>query len=156
MDNPLAQGVLTGYYIYMPQEDFFIQKNYSPNNKAVAVELLPQYKKTGGTGRWNDKSRKEHHYEQARRLKVPRKFVKELFNREKELGKTLDIGSKIRDKAGIYRKKKTPFNTATLTKRMNKIKTHRATCTANRTPLCLKVFVTNTEDTVCLRCHNIK
>lgn len=129
---------------------------YSSNNKGVAVELLPLYKKRGGTGRWSDKSRKEHHYEQARRLKVPRKFVKELFDREIELGKTLDIGSRIRDKAGIYRKRKTPFDTKNLIKKMNRVKTRKQTCTANATPMCLKVFITNTEDTVCLRCQNIK
>lgn len=129
---------------------------YSANNKGVAVELLPLYKKHGGTGRWSDKSRKEHHLEQARRLKVPKSFVLELFKREKELGKTLDVGSRIRDKAGIYRKKRTPFDTKNLKKRMEKIKTHHQICSANLTPLCLKVFITNQEDTVCLRCQNVK
>ena len=66
----------------MPQEDFFVQKNYSNNNKNVAVELLPKYKTHGGTGRWNDQSRKKHHLEQAKKLKVTRKFVMELFKKE--------------------------------------------------------------------------
>lgn len=114
------------------------------------------FKKRGGTGRWSDKSRMEHHLEQARRLKVPKSFVLELFKREKEIGKTLDVGSRIRDKAGIYRKKRTPFDTKNLVKKMNKVKTRKQFCSANLTPLCLREFVTNQEDTVCLRCQNYK
>lgn len=154
--TPICKDACRGYNIGMPQEDFFVQKNYSNNNKNVAVELLPKYKTHGGTGRWNDQSRKKHHLEQAKKLKVTRKFVMELFKKEKELGKTLDIGSRIRDKAGIYRKKKTPFNTTNIAKNMRKIKTHRVECTAKLTPMCLKLFVTNQEDTVCLRCQNYK
>lgn len=156
VDNSLVQGALASYYYLMPQEDFFVQKNYSNNNKNVAVELLPKYKTHGGTGRWNDQSRKKHHLEQAKKLKVTRKFVMELFKKEKELGKTIDVGSKIRDKAGIYRKKKTPFNTTNIAKNMRKIKTHRVECTAKLTPMCLKLFVTNEESTICLRCQNVR
>lgn len=146
MDNPDRQGASLGYYIYM----------YAANNKNIAVELLPKYKKHRGTGRWNDQSRKKHHLEQAKKLKVTRKFVMELFEKEKELGKTIDIGSRIRDKAGIYRKKKTPFNTKNIAKNMRKIKTHRVECTAKLTPLCLNEFVTNEESTICLRCQNVR
>lgn len=156
MDNPDIQSVCRGYNYLMPQEDFFVQKNYSNNNKNVAVELLPKYKKHGGTGRWNDQSRKKHHLEQAKTLKVTRKFVMELFKKEKELGKTIDVGSKIRDKAGIYRKKKVPFSTTNIAKNMRKVRTRRVACTANLTPMCLKLFVTNQEDTVCLRCQNVR
>lgn len=126
---------------------------YSPNNKAVAVELLPKYKKH--TGRWTKVNRETHYYALAKSLKVTRKFVKELFNKEKNLEKMIDIGSRIRDKAGVYRKRKTPFDTVNISKKMRTIETHKQTCTANLTPLCLKVFVTNQEDTVCLRCQSV-
>jgi len=172
VDNSLVQGALASYYYDMNMEDYFIQTNAKVNTK------IPIRKNTHGkrehhpelymtnpdlylvrgnhVGMWTPKLRKENYYKLARLVGVTQAFVTNLFKKEKETGRKVDVGTKIRNKAGLNRpKRKEPFNTATLTKRMNKIKTHRATCTANRTPLCLKVFVTNTEDTVCLRCQNI-
>lgn len=125
---------------------------YSPNNKTVAVELLPNYRNAKGA------QRERYYYALAKSLGVARKFVAELFEKEKNKrtpGK-LDIGSKIRTKSGMYKRpKKKPFNTKDISKKMRTIETHKQTCTANLTPLCLKVFVTNQEDTVCLRCQSV-
>lgn len=143
MDNPDRQGASLGYYIYM----------YAANNKNVAVELLPKYKRTVGA------ERERYYYALAKNLGVAREFVTALFEKEKNKrtpGK-LDIGSKIRSKSGLYKRpRKKPFKTKDIAKNMVKIKTHRQECTANRTPMCLKVFVTNQEDTVCLRCQNVR
>lgn len=113
---------------------------YSPHNKNIAVELLPKYKRTVGA------ERERYYYAMAKNLGVDREFVTALFEKEKNKrtpGK-LDIGSRIRSK------------TKDITKNMVKIKTHRQECTAKLTPMCLKVFVTNQEDTVCLRCQNVR
>lgn len=126
---------------------------YSHNNKTVAVELLPNYRNAKGA------QRERYYYALAKSLGVARKFVAELFEKEKNKrtpGK-LDIGSKIRSKSGLYKRpRKKPFKTKDIAKNMVKIKTHRQECTANLTPMCLKVFVTNQEDTVCLRCQNVR
>jgi hypothetical protein len=106
------------------------------------------------------RSRERYYYGMAKKLGVSKEFVDMWF--EKERNKTtpgrVDIGTKIRVKSGMYNKpkKKVPLDTKTLTKRMAQIKTRRQECTAKLTPLCLKVFVTNQEDTVCLRCQNYK
>lgn len=143
MDNPDWQGANLGYYLYM----------YSPHNKNVAVELLPKYKRTVGV------ERERYYYAMAKNLGVAREFVTALFEKEKNKrtpGK-LDIGSKIRSKSGLYKRpRKKPFKTKEISKNMTRIKTHRQECTANLTPMCLKVFVTNQEDTVCLRCQNVR
>lgn len=143
MDNPDRQGASLGYYIYM----------YAANNKNVAVELLPKYKRTVGA------ERERYYYALAKNLGVAREFVTALFEKEKNKrtpGK-LDIGSKIRSKSGLYKRpRKKPFKTKDISKNMTRIKTHRQECTAKLTPMCLKVFVTNQEDTVCLRCQNVR
>lgn len=143
MDNPDWQGANLGYYLYM----------YSPHNKNVAVELLPKYRRTVGA------ERERYYYALAKNLGVDKDFVTALFQKEKNKktpGK-LDIGSKIRSKSGLYKRpRKKPFKTKNIAKNMTKIKTHRQECTAKLTPMCLKVFVTNQEDTVCLRCQNYK
>lgn len=59
-------------------------------------------------------------------------------------------------KAYMKEYKKRSIDTKNLTRNMLRIKTHRQECTAKLTPLCLKVFVTNQEDTVCLRCQNVR
>lgn len=142
----ICKDAYRGYYLFM----------YSHNNKTVAVELLPKYKKH--TGRWTKVNREMHYYTLAKSLKVTRKFVKELFDKEKITG-YIDIGSRIRDKAGVYRKRKTPFDTAfdtaNISKKMRKIQTHKIECTSKKSPLCLNVFVTNQEGTVCLRCQSV-
>lgn len=107
--------------------------------------------------RYGGKTRKQYYYDIAKTLKVGTEFVNSLFAQELEKGRTLDIGSRIRSKARLYKRpRKKPFNTKNIARNMTKIKTHRQECTANLTPLCLKVFVTNQEDTVCLRCQNYK
>ena len=142
MDNPDRQGASLGYYIYM----------YAPNNKNIAVELLPKYRRKVGA------ERERYYYEMAKSLGVAREFVAELFAKEerKRTPGKLDIGSRIRSRAGIYKARRKPFKTKDIAKNMVKIKTHRQECTAKLTPMCLKVFVTNQEDTVCLRCQNYK
>lgn len=140
----------------MTIEDYFIQKN--------TVTYIPHSYKTivRSPGRFHGDKRKKHYYKLAKELKVKKTFVTELFKQESYGGKTIDIGSKIRTKAGVYKKKKiidlnmkTPdkaWKTQTLSKRMAKIVTRKQECTAKTHPLCLKVFITNKEDTVCLRC----
>lgn len=156
----------------MNMEDYFIQTNAKVNTK------IPIRKNTRGkrehhpelymtnpdlylvrgnhVGMWTPKLRKENYYKLARLVGVTQAFVTNLFKKEKETGRKLDVGTKIRNKAGIYRKKKTPFNTTNITKNMRKIKTHRVECTAKLTPMCLKLFVTNEESTICLRCQNVR
>lgn len=107
--------------------------------------------------RYGGKTRKQYYYDIAKTLKVGTEFVNSLFAQELEKGRTLDIGSRIRSKARLYKRpRKKPFNTKNIARNMTKIKTHRQECTAKLTPMCLKVFVTNQEDTVCLRCQNYK
>lgn len=107
--------------------------------------------------RYGGKTRKQYYYDMAKTLKVGTEFVDSLFTQELEKGRSLDIGSRIRSKARLYKRpRKKPFKTKDIAKNMTKIKTHRQECTANLTPMCLKVFVTNQEDTVCLRCQNYK
>lgn len=144
MDNPDWQGANLGYYLYM----------ILPHNKMLAVESLPLYKKKEQTGRWTKQNRVEHYFNLAKELGVTQKFVKDLFEKEISEGKYIDIGNKIRVKAGVYRKRVRKIRVKKEKKAY--IKTHHQICTANLTPLCLKVFVTNQEDTVCLRCQNVR
>ena len=126
---------------------------YSNNNKIVAVELLPLYKKKG-TGRWTKQNRVKHYLNLAKELGVTQKFVKELFEKEISEGKYIDIGNKIRVKAGAYRKRVRKIRVKKEKKAY--IKTHHQICTAKLTPLCLNEFVTNEESTICLRCQNVR
>lgn len=119
----------------------------------LAVESLPLYKKKG-TGRWTKQNRVEHYLNLAKELGVTQKFVKELFEKEISEGKYIDVGNKIRTKANVYRKR--TRNTVVKKVKKEYIKTHKQECTANLTPLCLKVFVTNEESTICLRCQNVR
>lgn len=144
MDNPDRQGASLGYYLYM----------IFPHNKMLAVESLPLYKKKEQTGRWTKQNRVEHYFNLAKELGVTQKFVKELFEKEISEGKYIDIGSKIRTKAGVYRKRTRKTRVQKVKKEY--IKTHHQICTAKLTPLCLIEFITNQEDTVCLRCQNVR
>lgn len=123
---------------------------YYSNNKNIAVELLPLYKVQGyKKGRWTVISREKHYYQLAKSLKIKRAFVKALFDQEKNEGKYVDVGTKIRTKARLNKpKREKPAPKV-------KVKTHRQKCTANLTPLCLKDFITNQEETICLRCKNV-
>jgi len=53
--------------------------------------------------RYGGKTRKDYYYQMAHALKVPQDFVDALFEEEKERGRTLDVGSRIRSKARIYK-----------------------------------------------------
>ena len=120
---------------------------------SLGIQYMQSKKRTVGV------ERERYYYALAKNLGVAREFVTALFEKEKNKrtpGK-LDIGSKIRSKSGLYKRpRKKPFKTKDIAKNMTKIKTHRQECTAKLTPMCLKVFVTNQEDTVCLRCQNVR
>ena len=97
-------------------------------------------------------SRRKYYFRLAKELGVDKKFVQDLLTKEAKqiLGsRRLDLGSKIRTKAGIYKKKRqNTFDTKSIAKNMAKIVTRKQECTAKIHPLCLKVFITNKEDTV--------
>lgn len=116
------------------------------------------YIRKDGTRRKRYPSEKYHHYKLYPRTKDSVIEIKDFeplpkggrppsrINKEKPFDK----------KAYMKEYKKRSIDTKNLTRRMAQIKTHRQECTANLTPMCLKVFVTNQEDTVCLRCKNVR
>jgi hypothetical protein len=93
-------------------------------------------------------SRKRYYFDLAKSLGVDKKFVESLFRKDSAriVGeKRMDLGNKIRMESGLFKK------TVVLG-----VPTRKQECTSDIHPQCLKVFITNTDETVCLRCRNYK
>lgn len=62
------------------------------------------------------------------------------------------------DKAAYMKEYKVrkKLDTKNLTRNMAKVVTRKQECSLKSHPQCLKIFITNQEDTVCLRCQNYK
>lgn len=111
----------------MTQEEYFIQKNAVINGKR-------KYNKS-------PKGKKKHYIElymtnPISRINKEKPFDKAAYMKEYKVRKKLD--------------------TKNLTRNMAKVVTRKQECSLKSHPQCLKIFITNQEDTVCLRCQNYK
>lgn len=137
MDNVGAQSVHLRYYYVM---------RIDSNNKILAVEMMPLFKiKKKQVGRYSIESRTEYYYKIAKELKIGRAFVDSLFERERLTGKKMNIGTTLRRKVFVRKIHKSHV-------KIPVVKGHKQECTARTSPTCLNVFVTNKDETICVRC----
>jgi hypothetical protein len=116
----------------------------APNNSTVVVEMQPFFK-IKMRSKYSLESRKEYYYKIANDLKIDKAFVDSLFEREKLTGKKMNIGTTLRRKVFVRKVHKSHV-------KIPKVKGHKQECTARTSPTCLNVFVTNTDETICVRC----
>lgn len=106
----------------------------------------------------SNKRRVNYFYLIAKKLGVSKEFVDNLLEEEKNKtdSKRFDIGRKIREKSGKTITRKLGARDGKFTIKLNKDKlpVHKQKCTSGISHQCLDTFITNNEDTVCLRCKN--